>query len=104
MLRATSEIAVAIIVTSVSEKPNLRAKLWPACRAATMSSGLPTSTVTSSATVESDRFPQPQLAIQQRQTLFQIQRRVHIVEHQPQLDHGKRHLRLQADNHGVGAT
>src|SRR5258707_12527843 len=100
MLRATSEIAVAIIVTSVSEKPNLRAKLWPACRAATMSSGLPTSMVTSSATREYDRFPHPQLAIQQCQTLFQIQRRAHIVEHHPHLDHGKRHLVLHADHHG----
>ena len=32
-------------------------------------------------------------------TLFQVQRRGHPFESEPQLNHGKRHLRLNANNH-----
>src|SRR4029453_965282 len=102
MLRAISEIAVAIIVTSVSEKPSCRASSCPACRAATMSSELLTSTTKSVGTVATDRrLARFQLPIQQRKTFFEVQRRVHVVEHQSELDHGEGHLGLQPHDHGV---
>src|SRR5690242_16637937 len=105
MLRAISEIAVAIIVTSVSEKPSCLASSWPAWRAATMSSGLLTSTTKSVVTVTPDRrFSTVELAIQQREPFFQIQRGMHVVECQPQLNHRERDFGLQADDDGVRAA
>src|SRR4051794_6884971 len=105
MLRAISEIAVAIIVTSVNENPSWRASSCPAWRAVTMSSGLMMSTTKSAATVAPiRRVPRFELPIQQRKALFQIQRRVHVVEHQPELHHCEGHLRLQPDDHGVRAA
>src|SRR5947208_2457711 len=105
MLRAISEIAVAIIVTSVSEKPSWRASSCPAWRAVTMSSELLTSTTKSVGTVAPDRrSARFQLPIQQRETFFEVQRCIHVVEHQPELDHCEGHLRLQPDDHGVRAA
>src|SRR5512133_2483156 len=102
MLRAISEIAVAIIVTSVSEKPSWRASSCPAWRAITMSSELLTSTTNSAPTVAPiRRLAGFQVPIQKRKSLLQIQRGVHVVEHQPQLDHREGHLGLQAHDHGV---
>src|ERR1700761_2886443 len=105
MFRAISEIAVAIIVTSVSENPRSSASWCPALRAATMSSELSIATTISRATVASDRrCAAPQLAaIEQREALLEVQRGVHVVERQPQLDHRERHLGLQAHDHGVRA-
>src|ERR1700681_2367686 len=104
MFLAISEIAVAIIVTSVSEKPSCRASSCPAWRAATMSSELLTSTTKSVGTVTPDRrLTRFQLPIQQRKTFFEVQRRVHVVEHQPELDHREGHLRLQPDDHRIRA-
>src|SRR5437660_9112 len=100
MLRAISEIAVAIIVTSVRVNPKSIASWWPALRAATMSSEVLMATTVSAATVAPDhRFTQPQLLVQQRYALFEIERGAHIVEGQPQLHHGERHLWLQTDDH-----
>src|ERR1700682_4244906 len=105
MFLAISEIAVAIIVTSVSEKPSCRASSCPAWRAATMSSELLTSTTKSVGTVTPDRrLARIQLPIQQRKPFFEVQRCVHVVEHQAELDHCEGHLGLQPDDHGVRAT
>src|SRR5258708_16703076 len=105
MFLAISEIAVAIIVTSVSEKPSCRASSCPAWRAATMSSELLTSTTKSVGTVAPDRrLARVQLPIQQRKPFFEVQRRLHVVEHQAELDHGEGHLRLQADDHRIRAA
>src|SRR5437879_8911008 len=100
MFRAISEIAVAIMVTSVSVNPRSMARSWPALRAATMSSGLWISTTISPSTVAPDR----RFAIQQGKALFEVQRGVHVVERQPQLHHGERHLWLQTHDHGVRAA
>src|ERR1700744_4862090 len=104
MLRATSEIAVAIMVTSVNEKPRSWASWWPAWRAATMSSGWPTSTTTSSTTVTSDRFARSQSPVQQRETLLEVQRGVHVNKEDAELDHRERHFGLQPHDYGVGAA
>src|SRR5690349_13534044 len=105
MLRAISEIAVAIIVTSVNEKPSWRASSCPAWRAVTISSGLLMSTTKSVGTIASDRrLPVVELAVQQCKTLFQVQRGVHVVEGQPQLNHGERDFGLQTHDHRVRAA
>src|SRR5574337_1976102 len=100
MLRATSEIAVAIMVPSVNEKPSSRASWCPAWRAATMSEGPATSTAMSLRTVTPDRLTPCKLMVQQRKPFLQIQGGVHIVELEAQLDHGKGHLGLYTDDHG----
>src|ERR1700757_1432922 len=100
MFRAISEIAVAIMVTSVTENPRSSASWWPALRASTMSSGLSMLTTMSPATIAPDR----RFATQQAKALFEIQRGVHVVERQPQLDHGKSHLWLQTHDHSVCAA
>src|SRR6476620_3953006 len=70
-----------------------------------MSSELLTSTTKSAATVAPiRRLPRFELPIQQRKTFFEVQRRVHVVEHQPELHHREGHLRLQPDDHGVRAA
>ena len=106
MLRAISEIAVAIIVTSVSEKPSCRASSMPGLAGRDDVVGVVDRDHDSqSATVAPDRrFADPQLPVQQREALFEVQRGVHVVERQAQLDHGERHLGLQADDHGVRAA
>src|SRR4051794_8920467 len=102
MLRAISEIAVAIMVTSVSEKPSCRASSWPAWRAVTMSSGLLTSTTKSAATIGPvRRLLRFELSVQQRKTFLEVQSRIHVVEHQPELNHREGHLGLQPHDHGV---
>src|SRR5690625_4861179 len=104
MFRASSEMAVAIIVTSVSEKPRSWASWCPACRAVTMSSRCATSTTMSSDTVASDRLPLCELAVQQRKPLLQIQGGVHVVEREAQLDHRTGNLGLDTDDHRLRAA
>src|SRR4051794_3898723 len=101
MLRATSEIAVAMIVRSLPEKPARAARSRPFCRAATMSpSRLMGTQVSSCATGGIFAFP----GGQQLQTLLEIERGGDVVERQSELGHGDCHVRLDADDHRLRAA
>src|ERR1700755_902170 len=100
MLRATSEIAVASSVWSVlgisSPTANARAR-WRAV------------TTSASDSIEIRSGASANVAgllagLQQRQALLEVERRLHVLEAHPQLDHGERHLGLDADDHGRRAA
>src|SRR3954464_7621210 len=97
MFLAISEMAVAIIVTSVSEKPSSRASLCPACRAVTMSSESRTSTTVSVGNVSSfyRSARGRRLRVEQREPLLQVECGVHPVEDQAELHHREGDLGLQ---------
>src|SRR5712691_5637608 len=112
MLRANSEIAVAISVASVAENPTRDANARPCWRAVTMSLSALIGTTVSSAKA---RAPSPigangslrsgslsGLPVQVREALLQVERRSHPFERQTQLDHRKGNLRLNPDDHGLG--
>src|SRR5919106_1435499 len=94
MLRATSEIAVAMSVASVLEKPSSRARRLPSARATTMSRSEAMGTRTSSS-IAFPLSPPPE----ECQPFLQIERGVHPFQGQPQLNQGESHLRLDSDNH-----
>src|ERR671931_2579586 len=90
MLRATSEIAVASSVRSVELKPRSPPIARARCRAVTTSASVVIATRKGSLTVVGllgDR-------LEERQPLFEIQRRVDVLELHPQLDHGEGDLGL----------
>src|SRR5919201_3631342 len=96
MLRATSEMAVTISVRSMLEKPMRADSSRPFSRAATTSASELTETRTSSFTVGLLLG----LHVEEREPLLEIERRVHLLEAHPQLDHGERNLGLDPDDHG----
>src|SRR4051794_1665113 len=100
MLRATSEMAVAIRVWSVPEKPPAAAISRPFWRAATTSAsaaiGIRASAVT-------DRALSARPA-QELQPFLEVEGRRDAVERQAELDHGERDLRLNSDHHRLGTT
>src|SRR5439155_24576950 len=100
MLRATSEIAVAIMVTSVSEKVRRVASSRPAWRAVTMSSALSIRTTVSSAVM---RTSARVTATEEVEALFEVERGVDVFERHAQLHHRERDLGLDADHHRLGA-
>ena len=101
MLRATSEIAVASSVWSVSAQLELAGQLARAlARGHDVGVGL-------------DRDPALSLhrrrgsfswSLQQREPLLEVQRRLHVLELHAELDHRERDLGLDADDHGLGAA
>src|SRR4051812_237172 len=100
MLRATSEIAVARSVWSVllsSRSPASSRARW---RAVTTSASDSIAMRLSACTGE--RLLQ--LVAQQRQPFLEIQRGLHVLELHAELDHRERDLRLDADDHGLGAA
>src|SRR3954471_18562069 len=100
MLRPISDIAVAIRVASVREKPSRPASARPSPRATTMSASTAIGTVTSSAIAA---VP-PRVAVEQGQRLLQVERRLQRLEVEAELDHGHRDVRLDADDDGHGAA
>src|SRR6476661_11202142 len=100
ILRATSEIAVAMTVRSLPLNPAFAASCRPSSRAVTMSAPELTGTRTSSFT---GTFPFGSL-VQQGQTFFEIQRGLHFTQCQAQLHHGKSDLRLDADDRRLGTA
>src|SRR5207249_1137634 len=106
MLRAISEMAVAMSVCSVVENPRATASSSPICRAVTMSPSLAMTTRMSTATTAPCR-KQP---VEQLDTLLEIERGCDILERQPELDHRVRDCGLNPDDdgfrsaqlHGVG--
>src|SRR5919197_4627209 len=97
MLRATSEIAVAISVRSVAENATCEASERPSARAVTTSASELIGTRTSAFTV-ARLLSQPS---EQGQALLEVQGCVDAFEVEPELDHGERHLGLDADDHGL---
>src|SRR5690348_10054901 len=102
MLRAISEIAVASSVRSVLEKPSAAPILRASWRAVTTSASVRIATRISSAT--DVRLLVVELALEERQALLEVERRVHVLEVHPELDHRERDLRLDADDHGLRAA
>src|SRR5512142_1614545 len=100
ILRAISEIAAAMTVWSAGENPNSAARSRPSCLALTTSLSVATSSRRSSAGMV-DAFAR--LLVQERESLFQIERRRDALEGQPQLDHRERHFRLDAHDDRLGA-
>src|SRR5919197_6520589 len=124
MLRASSEIAVAINVRSVGPNPSAAASSRPFWRAETTSAsertGMDVSGATSSTAcpfawgaagwpVDAAArrrspptglpFPAPLgPLVQQGQSFFQVERGLHILQGETELHHGERHLRLDADD------
>src|SRR6185295_12251202 len=93
MLRATSEIAVAMIVRLLLENPACAARARPCCRAETISVDDCIRTRIS----RSMRVLEP--LVQERQTFFEVERSGHVLQSEPELHHRQRHLRLNADDH-----
>src|SRR5215471_3352097 len=101
MLRATSEIAVVIIVTSVIEKSSFVARSRPAWRAATMSSAFSMATTTSSSVIGVSTRSAP---VEKLETLFEIEGGVDVLETHAQLHHRERDIGLDADHDGFRAA
>src|SRR5215472_10517635 len=94
MLRAISEMASAMMVCSVLEKPMPPASARPFWRAVTMSSSRSIGTWTSAGTTAAP----PCEGCQVIETFFEIERRYDALEVQAQLHHGERDVWLDADN------
>src|SRR5215208_7528502 len=101
MLRATSEIAVASSVRSVLENPSAAPIARASWRAVTTSASVRIATRTSSAT----RVLLPgDLALEEGEPLLEVERGMDVLEVHPELDHRERDLRLDADDHRLGAA
>src|SRR5688572_10289023 len=94
MLRATSEMAVAINVASVRENPSRSASARACARAGTMSASLPMSTVTSSLMLASSPVP----VVQQSDRSVQIASGAKGGEVKIELHHGDGDIGLNADD------
>src|SRR5260370_26291449 len=104
MLRASSEIAVATRVESISEKPNERASVRPFCRAATMSLSVWMGTRIVWFTVGQSLCTAFEFLVQVMQPFFQVQGGHHPLEGYAQLDHGEGHFRLDPNDDCLGPT
>src|SRR5262245_1960030 len=102
MLRASSEMAVAMTARSVVGNPQWDASSRPFWRAATMSASQSMGTRISSAMSAYLLAGSPALAVEVRQAFFQIQRGRDALEREPELDHREGHLRLNAHDDGLG--
>src|SRR5688500_11431437 len=87
MLRATSEIAVAISVWSVLEKPRLSARRRPAWRATTRS-------VSPSTRIRSGTCALVEPRVEERQSLLEVQGGVDVLQAQSELHHRERDVGL----------
>src|SRR5258708_28342709 len=101
MLRAISEIAVAIRVRSLPENPICDARFRPFCRAATMSPSWVMGTRVSSCDT-ANILAHP--GGQQVQTLFEIKSRGDTIERQLKLHHRKGDFGLNSDDHHFRAA
>src|SRR5256885_10267959 len=104
MLRASSEIAVAITARSVVGKPHWDASSRPFWRAETMSASESMGTRTSSAMSANLMVVALRLAVKVREALFQVQRGRHALEREPELDHRQGHLPLDPHADALHAT
>src|SRR5215207_2354849 len=102
MLRATSEIAVAKSVWSVlvsSSDPAIARACWRATTTSASDSIRITDSPSSGTVARLLARP-----LQQRQTLFQVERREHVLERHAQLHHRERDLGLDPHDHRLGAA
>src|SRR5262249_47955853 len=99
MLRATSEIAVAMRVASLAGNPARVASSRPFWRAATMSasSSMPTR-------VSADTTTSRERGGEDREAILEVERRVDAVESETELDHGGGDLGLDARDHRLRAA
>src|SRR5262245_45221965 len=101
MLRATSEIAVASSVWSVLGMSRPTASARARWRAVTTSAS-------DSIEIRSGASPTTLArllpGLEQRQPLLEVERRLHVLEAHPELDHRERDLRLDPDDHGRRAA
>src|SRR2546422_217793 len=107
MLRAISEIAAAMTVWSPLENPASAARSRPRCRAVTTSTSAAIAIRRSSATVDASRSPldaELRLPVEERQTLFEIERGRDAFERQAELHHRESDFRLNPDDHGFRAA
>src|SRR5689334_5058263 len=101
MLRASSEIAVAIIVTSVVPKPYRSASDRPMLRAATTSASERITTHTSSTGMRDTGSPG---SVEMCEAFLEVEHGRHAVEAEPELHHREGDLGLDADDHCLGAA
>src|SRR5438105_10207247 len=94
MLRAISEIAVAIRVRSPGRKPSSVARARPCWRAMTMSIS---DTIGTSVSVSTGR--RGARSVEGLESLFQVESGQHAFQPQTELDHGEGDLRLDSDDH-----
>src|SRR5207253_9312685 len=104
MFRASSEMAVATTARSVDGNPHCDASSRPFWRAATTSVSQSMETRTSSAMSANFLIVVPPLAVEIREALFEVQRGRDAFQGEAQLDHREGHLRLDADDDGLGAA
>src|SRR5262245_28234244 len=100
MLRESSEMAVAMQIWSVAEKPSFAAIARPLCRAATMS----WSDTIGIKTPSSMRLVRPRKPVQEVKRFLQVQGGPDIGQAQAELDHREGHLGLDADDHRLRAA
>src|SRR5262249_17452479 len=124
MLRASSEMAVAIRARSPATNPSLAPRSRPCCRATTMSVSVSMITMRCPSSEEGctgdrrarsldancgsmrsvtlaavliDRFRRP---VEKSKALLEIESGANPFQRQAQLNHGERHLRLDSHDHG----
>src|SRR6266852_5115587 len=102
MLRASSEIAVATRVESISEKPKESARARPFWRAATMSLSVLIGTRIAWFTFGQSLGAAVEPVLQVVQAFFQIQGRHDSLQGYAQLDHGEGNLGLNPDDDRFG--
>src|SRR5689334_11495791 len=100
ILRATSEMAVAIMVSSLPEKPNCSASARPCCRAVTISAS---ELMEMCRSTDATR-PTLGLLVEVDQAFFQVQSGGNSFQHESELNHGKGHIRRNADDNGFRAA
>src|SRR5574341_167862 len=93
MLRAASEMAVAMKICSLLVKPISAASARPSCLAVTISASLLIGRTASSSSMPAAAFC---LLVQIDQPLFQVKGRRRIFQRDPKLDHIKGNIRLDA--------
>src|SRR5206468_1427979 len=99
IFRAISEIAVAINVSVPPLNPISAAKARPFCRATTISLSEFIGTRISFCNLG---LPLDSL-FQVSESFFEVKGRCDVFKREAQLDHGKSHFRLYADDDGFGA-
>src|SRR5947207_2902907 len=97
MLRATSEMAVAMRASSGEGKPSSVASARPALRATTMSASEWIGMLISSSIAAS-----PELPAQLEQSLVEVERGVDVAQRHPELHHREGHVGLDPDQHRLG--
>src|SRR5207253_1918725 len=104
MCRASSEIAVATTARSVEDSPHCAASSRPFWRAVTMSTSAPTGTRTSTGIAAAFTPGCLSRPAEVRESLLEVERGRDAFEREPELDHRKRDLRLDADDDRLRAA